>query len=70
MAELTFEQALEKLENVVKKLENKDILLDEAVKLYNEGLSLSKVCYDLLKKSERLVSTKMSETGESPFDLE
>ncbi|MDD2260073.1 MAG: exodeoxyribonuclease VII small subunit [Acholeplasmataceae bacterium] len=70
MAELTFEQALEKLENVVKKLENKDISLDEAVKLYNEGLSLSKVCYDLLKKSERLVSTKMSETGESPFDLE
>ena len=54
MAELTFEQALEKLENVVKKLENKDISLDEAVKLYNEGLSLSKVCYDLLKNQNDL----------------
>ena len=41
---LTFEQALTKLEEVVKKLENKEINLDEAVKLYNEGLEISKVC--------------------------
>lgn len=70
MTDLTFEQALEKLETVVKKLENKDISLDEAVKLYNEGLILSKVCYDLLKQSEKLVSTKMTETGEKAFDLD
>ena len=51
---LTFEQALTKLEEVVKKLENKEINLDEAVKLYNEGLELSKVCYEFLKESENL----------------
>lgn len=55
MEKLTFEQALMKLEEVVKKLENKQIPLDEAVKLYNEGLELSKVCYELLKEAETLI---------------
>ncbi|MGI6360654.1 MAG: exodeoxyribonuclease VII small subunit [Acholeplasmatales bacterium] len=55
MEKLTFEKALMKLEEVVKKLENKQIPLDEAVKLYNEGLELSKVCYELLKEAETLI---------------
>lgn len=55
MEKLTFEKALTKLEEVVKKLENKQIPLDEAVKLYNEGLELSKVCYELLKEAETLI---------------
>lgn len=58
---LTFEQALTKLEEVVKKLEDKDISLDEAVKLYNEGLELSKLCYEELKQSEKLIVEKMEE---------
>lgn len=56
--ELTFEQALQKLEAVVKRLEDKQIALDEAVKLYNEGLALSKLCYDLLKDAEKLIVTE------------
>lgn len=55
MEKLTFEQALEKLEAVVKQLEDKQIALDDAVKLYNEGLELSKLCYDLLKDAEKLI---------------
>lgn len=61
---LTFEQALTKLEEVVKQLENKDISLDEAVKLYNEGLELSKTCYEELKASEKLIVEKMEEPKE------
>ena len=61
MEKLTFEQALTKLETVVKKLEDKSIPLDDAVKLYNEGLNLSKVCYDLLKEAEKLITTKADE---------
>lgn len=61
MEKLTFEQALTKLETVVKKLEDKSIPLDDAVKLYNEGLNLSKVCYDLLKEAEKLITAKADE---------
>ncbi len=62
---LTFEQALNKLEEVVKKLEDKEINLDEAIKLYNEGLELSKVCYEELKQSEKLIVEKMEEANVS-----
>ena len=62
---LTFEQALNKLEEVVKKLENKEINLDEAIKLYNEGLELSKLCYQELKQSEKLIVEKMEEVNAS-----
>lgn len=61
MEKLTFEQALTKLETVVKRLEDKNIPLDDAVKLYNEGLNLSKVCYDLLKEAEKLIAAKVDE---------
>ncbi len=67
---LTFEQALQKLEEVVKKLENKDISLDEAVRLYNEGLELSKMCYEQLKQSEKLVVEKMTESGLEKMEVE
>lgn len=67
---LTFEQALVKLEEVVKKLENKDISLDEAVKLYNEGLELSKLCYKQLNESEKLIVKKMTELGLEDTDVD
>lgn len=60
---LTFEQVLTKLEEVVKQLEDKNISLDEAVKLYNEGLELSKLCYEELKASEKLIIEKMEESN-------
>lgn len=67
---MTFEQALKKLEEVVKKLEDKDLNLDDAVKLYNEGLELSKVCYEQLKQSEKLVAEKMTEQGLETLEVE
>lgn len=70
MTRLTFEQALEQLEKTVKALENKDISLDEAVKMYNEGLELSKLCYELIKKSEALVVKQMTDQGLKEFDVE
>lgn len=70
MTNLTFEQALEQLEKTVKALENKDISLEEAVKMYNEGLELSKVCYELIKKSEQLVVKQMTSEGLKDFDIE
>ncbi|HKL61028.1 MAG TPA: exodeoxyribonuclease VII small subunit [Acholeplasma sp.] len=70
MDKLSFEQALEKLEKVVKGLEDKDIALDDAVKMYNEGLELSKLCYKLISSSEKLVVKQMTEQGDKLFEIE
>ncbi|MDY0210564.1 MAG: exodeoxyribonuclease VII small subunit [Acholeplasma sp.] len=70
MEKMSFEQAIQRLEKTVKALENKDIALDEAVKLYNEGLELSKLCYELLTESEKLVVKEMRPEGEIDFSLE
>ncbi|HMB98143.1 MAG TPA: exodeoxyribonuclease VII small subunit [Balneolaceae bacterium] len=44
-----FEQALKKLETIVEKLESTDITLEESIKLYEEGLRLSKQCTQTLE---------------------
>ena len=42
--EICFEQALEKLEAIVKQLENGELSLDESLDNFAEGVNLSKVC--------------------------
>ena len=50
--ELSFEESLKQLENIVEKLESGDIDLEKSVKLYEEGMVLKKNCEDKLKKVE------------------
>lgn len=63
MENKTFEEYLKSLEGVVRKLEDREIPLEEAVKCYTEGLELSKKCYDILNANEELVVKKMTENG-------
>ena len=53
--DLTFEQALERLEAIVTQLETGDAPLDSALKLYEEGVRLSRFCSKQLKEAERRV---------------
>lgn len=55
MAEKTFEQLMEELEQVVKELENKDISLDDSVKKYKLGLELAKRSHEMLTKAEEVI---------------
>ena len=49
MAEIKkFEEALAELESIVKKLEG-DMPLDEAIKSFEKGIELSKICIEDLK---------------------
>ncbi|MFH1621803.1 MAG: exodeoxyribonuclease VII small subunit [Candidatus Omnitrophota bacterium] len=50
-----FEDSLKKLESIVEELENGDITLDKAIKKYQDGMSISKQCLDLLNKAEKKV---------------
>ncbi len=44
MAKQTFEEKIEKIEGIISTLENNTSTLDESVKLYNTGMSLTEEC--------------------------
>ena len=47
-----FEDSIDELEDIVKKLEGSDISLQESIKLYEKGIKLSNKCNDVLEKAE------------------
>jgi exodeoxyribonuclease VII small subunit len=49
---VTFEQALNRLEEIVRKLESGAVSLDESIEIYQEGILLSKQCSDMLQEAE------------------
>ena len=53
--ELCFEQALEKLEVIVKQLERGELSLDESLGNFAEGVNLSKVCLDKLDYAQQQI---------------
>lgn len=65
-----FEENLIELEAILRKLEDKNISLEDAVAGYTKGLELSKKCYEILNTSEALVVKKMTEAGLVDFKKE
>ena len=67
-----FEDALNKLEKIVSKLEEGDIPLEESLKLFEEGIRLSKFCNQKLDEAERkveiLLKGKNGVLKPQPFD--
>jgi exodeoxyribonuclease VII small subunit len=59
MAKEKFEEALEKLENIVKEMESGDLPLDSALKSFEEGIRLIRLCQAKLEESERRVEQLM-----------
>ena len=51
-----FETKLARLEAIVKQLENDNVPLDEAVKLFQEGKKLTAECETLLKAAQETVA--------------
>ena len=68
--ELSFEECLKELEAIVRKLENKDIALDEAVKNYQKGLELSKRCYEIFNQTQEMVIKQVEGDKISDFKAE
>ena len=59
MAKERFEDALNKLEKIVSKLEDGDIPLEESLKLFEEGIRLSRLCNQKLEEAEKRVEILM-----------
>ncbi len=70
--ERTFEDAVSELEKTVDLLENGDVSLDEAVKLFEEGMKISKECHERLEKAEqkvKLLTEDKDGVCEKNFDI-
>lgn len=63
--DLSFSQALKKLEENVEKLESSDLDLEEGLKLLSEGLKLHKYCEDKLKNAQVKIDKVTAESGVS-----
>ena len=59
----SFEENLEKLESIVKKLETGEVPLDEAIDNFNEAMKLAKLCDDKLKNATNMVNKILSENN-------
>ncbi|MBE6811898.1 MAG: exodeoxyribonuclease VII small subunit [Ruminococcaceae bacterium] len=57
MPKMTYESAIRQLEEIVLKLENGNLSLDEAVKLFEKGAKLSSFCDKTLKEAELKIMT-------------
>ena len=68
--DLSFEECLKQLEEVVRKLESKDISLDDAVKYYQKGLELSKRCYDIFNQTQEVIVKKVEGNSVTDFNQE
>ena len=72
--ELSFEQSLKRLDEIVKSLERGDAALSESMKLFEEGTGLIRRCGEMLDEAEqKVVRLRKGADGapeELPFDAE
>ncbi len=58
---LNYEQASEKLEVILNSLENNNLELEESIKVFEEGVLLSKHCQKILETTEQKVKGLLSD---------
>lgn len=69
--ELTFEEAMKQLEEIVEKLEEGNVPLEQAISFFQEGMRLSKWCHDKLQHAEKQMEYILREDGQlAPFSIE
>ena len=66
--DMKFEEALSKLEEIVKELESGDVELDKAISKYTEAMELVKFCSDKINSATDQV-TKILNEGEKLEDF-
>jgi len=67
ISKLTFEQAIHQLKDIVSKIEQGEIPLQDSLDQYEKGMALIKHCRDILQKAEKRIE-KISK--EEPPELE
>ncbi|MEZ5344092.1 MAG: exodeoxyribonuclease VII small subunit [Pyrinomonadaceae bacterium] len=62
----TFEDSLHKLESIVGQLEDGDLSLEESLKLFEDGIKLSRECQERLSKAERRIEVLLRDENDAP----
>ena len=74
MATVKFEEALARLEAIVNELERGQLPLDDSMRIFEEGMKLSRTCLKMLEDAERkveiLIKDKDGSKRARPFELE
>lgn len=66
----SFEQALGRLDEIVRRLETGDLLLSDSLALYEEGTGLIKLCSKMLDDAEQKVVKLKKGPDRTPVELE
>ena len=59
----SFEKNLERLDGIVRELEDADLPLEKALQLYEEGMKLSEICHKQLEEAEGKVEILTKKAG-------
>ena len=62
----TFEQALQQLEQIVQKLEKGELPLEDSLKLYEDGIRLSRLCHGKLEEAEGRIEVLLKDARGEP----
>jgi len=62
MAQKTFEQSMKQLERIVQELEDGDLPLEKAIKKFEEGIKLTKLCSEKLDETEKKISVLLKKS--------
>jgi exodeoxyribonuclease VII small subunit len=65
--EPTFELALQQLEQIVQKLEKGELPLEDSLRLYEEGIRLSRLCHGKLEEAEGRIEVLMKDARGEPI---
>jgi exodeoxyribonuclease VII, small subunit len=66
MKSQTFESSLANLEKIVRRLEEGDMPLEESLKLFEEGVRLSRECQERLNQAERRIEVLLRDADGNP----
>ena len=69
-----FEKAFKELETIVQRLESEELPLDESLRLFEDGIKLSRFCHKQLeeveKKIELILADAKGQPRTEPFEME
>jgi exodeoxyribonuclease VII small subunit len=66
----TFETSLKELERIVRRLEDGDMPLEDSLKLFEDGVKLSRECQERLNQAERRIEVLLKdENGNSQLEI-
>ena len=71
---MSYEEAVKELEKILSELESGDLNLDEAIKLFEKSVELSKLCFEKIKTTEgkvEIIKKELEGISIKPFiDIE